>query len=168
MRAELKVTAVNAYIQLLSDKGEPEGDKLAEYVFEEDEDRLISIYVCAEVPGSYEIDYWLIGGVPYHFNKTVSSMKVYDLGAPETYEVVFKVDTVKVTCTNCTFSGGGYKNATSGNVPKGTKITVTGKTAVANPVAWEINGNLNTSYMGMTTITYTVNKNTTFKYTGFN
>ena len=98
-------------------------------------------------------------------------MKVYDLGATTTYEVVLKeevqVETVKVTCTNCTFSGGGYTNATSGNVPKGTKITVTGTNDIGNPVSWEINGSEIEGYRGMKSITYTVNRNTTFKYTGF-
>jgi outer membrane murein-binding lipoprotein Lpp len=90
MRAELKVTAVNAYIQLLSDKGEPEGDKLAEYVFEEEEGQLVSIYIHAEIPSGYEVDYWLIDGVAHHFNKTVTSIKMYNLDASAAYEVVLK------------------------------------------------------------------------------
>jgi len=170
LRPELKVSVVNAYLQLLNAEGKPEGDKLTEYVFEDDDDKMISVYVCAEVPSGYEIDHWLINGVPYYFNKTVSNFEVYDLNAPATYEAVLKekaaVAMVSVSCINCTFSGGGYTNATSGSVPAGTTITVKGSVDIGSPQYWIINGEA-LSGMGKS-FTYTVNHNTTFEYTGWN
>ena len=170
LREELKVTTINAYIQLLNADGEPEGDKLTDYIFEEMPEKKVSIYVCAEVPDNYEIDYWIINGAPYYFNKTVTNFKVVDLSETTVFEVVLKeaaapVARVSISCINCTFSGGGYTNATSGSVPKGTSITVTGSTDIGNPQYWIINGS-NKDYGK--TFTYTVNVNTTFQYTGWN
>lgn len=50
---------------------------------------------------------------------------------------VANVTTYTVSCSNCTFSGGGYTNATSGSVAAGTTITVTARGTVS---AWYING----------------------------
>ncbi|MFA5674934.1 MAG: hypothetical protein WDA65_00240 [Christensenellales bacterium] len=99
LREELKVVTVNAYMQFLDDKNKPTGDKFTEYVFEYDNDKVsgkeISVYVCAEAPKGYEIDYWLIGAVPHYFNKTVTSFKALNLKESVVYEVVLKKTAVK-------------------------------------------------------------------------
>lgn len=46
------------------------------------------------------------------------------------------VQTYGVSCTNCTFTGGGYVNATYGEVPAGTVITVTGSDPTRLPTSW--------------------------------
>ncbi len=184
LRDELKVTAINATLQFLDDKGHPTGEKFTECIFEDDDDGvrdgLISVYVEAVVPANYYVSHWLINNVPYYFAKTIRSFTVYDLDETTVYEPVFKkldptptptptpVETVTVSCTNCTFTGGGLTNATNGSVPNGTTITVTGTTDLGNPVVWLINGVTDADTMGRTSLTRTVNSNTTFRYTGYN
>lgn len=186
MRDELKVTSVNATMRFLDDKGKPTGDKFTEYVFEHDDehvsDGLITVYVEAVIPSGYVISHWLLNDVPYHFAKVSSSFTVYDLNETTVYEPVFRkasatptptpttapVETVLISCTNCTFTGGGLVNASTGSVPKGSTLTVTGMTAVGSPVVWIINGVTDEDTTGRTSITRTVNSNTTFRYTGYN
>lgn len=188
LREERKVTSINATMQFLDEKGKPTGNPFEEYIFEEDDENVkdgrITVFVEAEVPANHYVSHWLINNIPYHFNRTVNSFTVYDLNEATVYEPVFKklnptptptptttpvpVETVTISCTNCTFSGGGYTNATSGTVPKGTSVTVTGTTALGNPVIWLINGETIEATLGMSSITRTVNSNTTFRYTGFN
>lgn len=182
LRKELKVTVINAYLQLLDSKGNAKGNKVKEYVFEKAEGKKVSLYIHAEVPKNHVIDHWRINGVAHYFDKTVTGIKVFNLDTVSVYEVVLKkvaptpkpavaptkapVQKVSINCTNCTFSGGGYTNAKSGLVPKGTRITVTGTIEIGNPQYWEINGVANSSYGK--TFQYTANGNTTFKYTGYN
>lgn len=90
LREELKVAAVNAYLQLLDAKGNPTGDKMDSYVFENDVGKKISVYIGSVVPANHTIDHWRINGIPHHFNKTVTGIKVYDLHAAAVYEVVLK------------------------------------------------------------------------------
>lgn len=176
-REQLKVTSVNAYIQLLDAGGAPSGEKLYEYTFENEQDKTVSIYVRAEVPSNYQVDHWLIDGVPYYFSSSVGYFKVFDLNRTISYEAVFTksaqtqtpapaTQMVNVSCTNATFSGGGYSGATSGQVPKGTTITVTGTVDLGSPNYWIINGANNSSYGK--SFSYTVNGNTSFQYTGYN
>ena len=55
--------------------------------------------------------------------------------APTLHRTVFYT----VTCEGCTFSGGGYTNATSGKVPEGTQISVS--TVYGGGVSrWTVNG----------------------------
>lgn len=94
LRDELKVTSINAYMQFLDEKGDPSGDEFYEYVFEYDDEhvsnKLITVYVKAEIPDGYTVDYWKINGVPYYFNKTVTAFTVENLDETTVYEVVFK------------------------------------------------------------------------------
>lgn len=89
-----KISAVNAFFQLLDDKKEPTGDKISEYVINKDnnetEDGKISIYLCAQIPKGFEIDYWLINNKPHHFNKAVTEFKALDLSDSVEYEAVLK------------------------------------------------------------------------------
>jgi hypothetical protein len=170
-QVEKKVTSVNAYMQLLDSKNLPTGDQFNEKAFGNQNEK-ISVYVSAVIPKGYEIDYWLINNAKYYFNKAVTAFTVLDLNGTTVYEAVLKktaaVATVSISCINARFTGGGYTNATSGTVPKGTKLTITGIVDIGNPTYWEINGTMSDSYFSKKTITYTVNGNTTFKYTGFN
>ena len=84
----------------------------------------------------------------------------------DTTIVCVKSRTVKhtVSCTNCTFSGGGYSGATSGSVPDGTQITVTA-TSGGTIEGWTVNGSTKLQsrevpYTG-TSFTVTVEKDTT-------
>ncbi len=94
LRDELKVTSINAYMQFLDEDGNPHGDEFYEYVFEYDDEnvsnKLITVYVKAELPDGYTVDYWKINGVPYDFNKTVTAFTVEELDETTVYEVVFK------------------------------------------------------------------------------
>lgn len=186
LRDELKVTSVNATMRFLDDKGKPTGDKFTEYVFEYDDENvsggLITVYVEAVIPSGYVISHWLLNDVPYHFARVSSSFTVYDLNETTVYEPIFRkasatptptpttapVETVLISCTNCTFTGGGMVNARTGSVPKGSTLTVTGTTELGNPVVWMINGVTDNDTIGRTSITRTVNSDTTFRYTGYN
>lgn len=94
LRDELKVTSINACMQFLDEEGNPYGDEFYEYVFEYDDEhvsnKLITVYVKAEIPDGYTVDYWKINGVPYYFNKTVTAFTVENLDETTVYEVIFK------------------------------------------------------------------------------
>lgn len=135
-RAEKKLTAINAEIRFLDAEGNPAGEALTEFVFEEDyvnpvtgetcEGGKISAEISAVIPNGMVVDYWLINGVPYYYNTGVSGFVVKDLDEATTYEVVLKEKPItyyKVTCNSCNFGG-----KTSGYVAAGTKITVKGNT----------------------------------------
>ncbi|MBQ6257765.1 MAG: hypothetical protein IJJ60_14330, partial [Clostridia bacterium] len=69
-----------------------------------------------------------------------------------------------VTCTNCTFSGGGVSNASSARVEAGTTITVTTSSS-GTVVGWYVNGahkmkTRQEAFLG-SSFTLTVNKDTT-------
>lgn len=148
------VKCINCHFQFLNDKRNAAGDKFTEFDFEEpyknpatkkqEEGGLIDFYIFADVPKKKEIDYWLINGVKYQFPNNVVKFRVEDLDEATVYEVVFKgqgrtTDSkpyYTVTCYNCTFSGGGYNNATSGKVPAGTQIKFTGKSSSSEADFW--------------------------------
>lgn len=152
----------------------------------------ITVSVKAVVPKGYVLDYWRINDVPYYFNRTVTSFTVHDLNETTVYEVVLRKSNASastpkptatpdrggsrptpntnrpvmysVSCTYCTFSGGGYSNATSGSVPAGTRITVTEARRGDGEVFWSsgsyIDGNnLNP---GPRSFSYTVNSDCSF------
>lgn len=94
LRDELKVTTINAHMQFLDKYGDPTGEKFDEYVFEYDDEnvsnQVITVYVEAEVPSGYTVDYWKINEIPYYFNRTVTAFTVEKLDETTVYEVVFK------------------------------------------------------------------------------
>ena len=94
LRDELKVTTINAHMQFLDKYGDPTGEKFDEYVFEYDDEnvsnQVITVYVEADVPSGYTVDYWKINEVPYYFNRTVTAFTVEELDETTVYEVVFK------------------------------------------------------------------------------
>ncbi|MBE5761279.1 MAG: hypothetical protein E7334_04715 [Clostridiales bacterium] len=107
IRPEKKVTTINAVMQFLNKNGKPAGETFTEFVFEEDylnpvRDEVfpggkITVRVKADVPKDYEIDYWKINEVPYHFNYPVSEFTVVDLDETTVYEVVLKPKKEKKT-----------------------------------------------------------------------
>lgn len=135
LRPEKKVTTINAEMRFVNEKREAVGDPFTEFVFEnnytntatgaEVTDGTVSVEVKAVPPKGYEIDYWLINGVPYHTDKKVDSFVVENLDEATTYEAVVKEIPIvyyKVNCRFCTFSG-----RSSGSVAAGSTITVTGQ-----------------------------------------
>ena len=130
----------------------------------------------AKVPNGKKVTGWLFDETEiYPIGANVTDFVVRTLDTSMTYEPIFGkkagptappttvppnpvVRYVTVTCSNCRFSGGGYSGATSGSVPVGTKITVTGNENSSENY-WEINGS--TSGPSGRTITRTINVNTT-------
>ena len=113
----------------------------------------VTVRVKAQIPKDKKIAYWKFNDLHIDFNKTVSEMIVRTLYVSKTYEPVFGKVTKKtttttkedpqyytVTCINCTFSGGGYTNAKSGEVLAGTEITVTNRTGSTEVASWRVNG----------------------------
>ena len=198
LRPVKTVTAINATMQFLNAKDKAGGDPFTEFVFEEDyvnpvtgetvPGGTITVYVEADVPRGYEVDYWLINHVPYYYNRTVTSFRVDDLDASTEYEVVLKKkgeasSTPKpatqpnttpapteepvyynVSCIGCTFSGGGYSGATGGKVPAGTVIKVTTTYSTDYTLYWRgsITDGSNSTGGGARSHTYTVNGDCNF------
>ena len=110
----------------------------------------------ATIPKGKKISYWKFDDVKIDFDKNVTEMVVHTLNVSKTYEPVFgkaKTTTTErneppaeepqyyqVDCVDCTFSGGGYTNAHSGQVKAGTKITVTNRTNSSEVDHWVVNG----------------------------
>ncbi len=207
LRPERKVAAINAEMQFLDEKNKPKGDAFTEFVFEEDYENpvtkeampggWITVNVEAVIPRGYDVDYWLINGVPYYYSRTVRSFKVYDLNEATEYEVVLKKESApsstpkptpkptqapiyyepdpestpnstpepvtyySVSCTFCTFSGGGYSGASSGSVPAGTVITVTSSYGGTDVWYWD-GSYTDFSSVSVKSFSYTVNSDCTF------
>lgn len=85
----------------------------------------VTLNVKANCPENRRVRGWKFNGAEFRFDQTMEMFRVYDQYETMEYEPIFSSVYYKVTCKNCTFSGGGYKNAKSGSVPSGTKITVT-------------------------------------------
>lgn len=176
LRDKRTVYTVNAHMQFLNEKGKPVGQKYTEFIFGEDYEHpvsgeiypggWISVHVEADVPRGYEVDFWIINGIPYYYDRHVAGFTVYSLDETTVYEAVLKPKDVKstprptataaphvwqapevsskpepvvyysVSCRNCTFSGGGYSGAEGGSVPAGTVITVTSNFS-HDSIVWE-------------------------------
>ena len=108
----------------------------------------ITLKVIADMPKT--VDYWLFNEAKLVFNTdTITHFFVRDLDASMIYIPNAKGFVppdpnakYEVTCTGCTFSGGGYTNATSGYVRAGTYITVNmaGPRGFSYPDEWTVNG----------------------------
>lgn len=87
----------------------------------------ITAKVKAKIPGSKKVDFWRFNDAEFHFSVGITSFVVHELNASMKYEPVFAraEKYYTVSCSGCTFSGGGYTNATQGRVKYGTNITVT-------------------------------------------
>lgn len=144
------VKCINCYLQFLNDRGNASGKNYTEFDFEEDyknpvtkkteKGGLISFYIFADIPRKQEVDYWLINGVKYQYPRDIQKFRVEDLNEATVYEVVFKGEGRRtstpgntpaptryynVTCHACKYKYNGTWY-TSGKVPAGTKITISG------------------------------------------
>lgn len=164
LRDEKKVVAVNAELYFVDEKYRAKGDPFTEFVFEAPytnpvtnakiTDGTVTVLVSAIVPRGYEVDYWLINGVPYRFDRNVDSFVVENLDEATVYEVVLKEEEAtyyQVTCSDCSFNG-----KTSGKVKAGTKITVSARGGYTS--RFYVNGSLVAEYK--TSITLTINSDT--------
>ena len=158
----------------------------------------ITAQVKATVGKNQKVRGWKFNETKLYPSATINYFTVRTLNTSMTYEPIFKsVATVtdpptqrqppvevpafyRVSCINCTFSGGGHTNATSGIVPAGTKITVTNKSGSTEVSEWQVNGS--TLYRSVSiggkkgqklkvrntsnTITRTINKDTTIRCLG--
>lgn len=150
---EHTLTCINCHFQFTDAKGRAKGESYETFNFEKDyknpvtgekcEGGKLTGIVTADIPKNKTVEGWLINGVLYTPNSTVKNFLVTELDEQTVYEVVFKGSAPKktttdertpgedmvyyrVSCNNCTFSGGGYSNASGGTVPAGTHITVYG------------------------------------------
>lgn len=125
----------------------------------------------ASVPDGRRVSYWKFDEMKIDFDTDVTQFIVHMLNVSKVYEPVFGAAAKKtatpapvyytVTCTQCTFSGGGYSNATSGKVPAGTVVTVsTSYNFSLNK--WYVNGSRTSD--GGRSITCTINQNTHFEW----
>ena len=146
----------------------------------------VTVDVKAVIPKGKKIAYWKFDDTRLDFDKNVTEMLVHTLNGSKTYEPVFGTTATNpptreqppatqyytVTCHGCTFTGGGYTNATSGTVPAGTQIKAT-KSYSGEVGFWRVNGSdlgkKATPKVGMgsefhytrtTSISRTINKNT--------
>ena len=103
----------------------------------------ISLKVRGVVPWGQYVSGWKFDETEFYPNAVIRQFFVRKLNTCMTYEPIFgsdpdaKLPKVTVTCIRCTFSGGGYSNATYGEVEVGTTITVTGEGGYGS---WEVNG----------------------------
>ena len=162
-REEKKLTTINAEIRFLDAKGNPAGEALTEFVFDQDYVNPVTNETCeggkicaeikAVIPFGKTVDYWLINGVPYYYNTGITSFIVEDLNEATTYEVVLKdipITYYNVSCVNCTFNG----NA-SGRVPAGTTLTFAFADSTNTSARFYVNGALVAEYVRAITATIT-------------
>ena len=131
----------------------------------------ISVRVRAVIPAGKYVCGWKFDETEFYPNAVISTYEVRSLNTCMTYEPIFSSDPnyqlpkVNVTCIRCTFTGGGYTNATHGQVPIGTNITVNGEGGYGS---WTVNGSyLMTSenyYLESYSITRTITTNTTIVF----
>lgn len=190
------VKCINCHFQFLKANLNAGGQNYTEFDFEEEytnpvtnekkDGGLISFYVFADVPKNKEVDYWLINGVKYDYPANVTKFRVEDLNEATVYEVVYKGQkktnattppTVKyynVTCHNCKFKYNGSW-ATSGKVPAGAQITISGTSdsseAYFDGSPSSVNRHFTSPTSGSSgkyvfTYTYTVNSNVDVSFRG--
>lgn len=154
----LLVRCLNAKMGFVSGTSTTGGGYFTEFDFTEDytnkasnqteKGGRITLKVIADMPKI--VDYWLFNEAKLVFNtNTIICFFVRDLDASMIYIPNAKGFVppdpnakYKVTCTGCTFSGGGYTNATSGIVKAGTYITVhmAAPRGFSYPDEWVVNG----------------------------
>ncbi len=90
---------------------------------------------------------------------TTTPQYVYELDPDPTPEPIY----YSVSCSACTFSGGGYSGATSGSVPAGTTITVASAVASTSSVYWGGSYSVGDRWNpGPNSFSYTVNSDCSF------
>ena len=83
-----EISVINAYIQYANSANKGTGSKW-ETLRVKPEDNIV---ITADVPRGKKIDYWVINGVRYDFNKLVKTIRLTNADADFQFEVVFKND----------------------------------------------------------------------------
>ena len=104
----------------------------------------VSVRVKATVPKGKKLNYWKFDDARFDLGRQATEIVVRGLNVSRTYEAVLtgtaasgEIQYFTVSCSGCTFSGGGYSNASSGTVQSGTQITVRSSSGVSR---WSVNG----------------------------
>ena len=191
------VKCINCHFQFLNVYLNARGDDYTEFDFEDDyinpltnekqNGGMISFYLFADIPKKKEVDYWMINGVKYTYPNNVTKFRVEELNEATVYEVVFKGQTKKetpqptaapryynVSCENCRYkyNGSWY---TSGKVPAGTQITISGSSDSSEAYFTGSPSSVNRHFTSPTssssgkfvfTYTYTVNSDVKVSFRG--
>ena len=152
----LIVSCENAKMRHIKGTASAKGDSFTEFDFSKD--YINKATGAAEKAGKVtvrvsanfdRVDYWEFNEAHLTFSTNINSFFVRDLNAKMHYVPHAKQGQnstpndkpsaeayYNVSCTNCTFSGGGYSGATSGRVKAGTQITV----SASGLSKWRVNG----------------------------
>ena len=153
----LWVRAVNADMCHIKEEGANPGGYFTQYNFTDSYVNLangqtvpggqISLCVMARLPAGGQVIGWQLNGALLQFDVPVTFFFVHGLAESQTYEPLLnapasaqQTDMIRfaqVQCAGCTFSGGGYLNAQTGYVPRGTAIVLT---TAAGGAQWTVNG----------------------------
>ena len=180
LRPEKTIETINAHMYFLDANKKPAGESFKKFVFEDsykhpisgqtEAEGVISVYIEAEIPQGHMVDYWLINGVIYDTEYSISGLwveyqtesAVYEPvfakipEAPQTPEPTQPVVQYYVSCLWCSYNG-----ITEGYVPEGTTIYVVGDSTI--PGNFFVNGNkYNTEWV--TAISVTIYENTYIEF----
>ncbi len=204
-RERCTLKCINCHFQFLDANRNASGQTYTEFDFEEDykhpvtkkteKGGLMSFYVFADIPRNQKVDYWLINDVKYQFPVDVVKFRIEELNEATVIEVVFKgqarqttapgktpvptktpapTKTYNVVCHNCKYKYNGSWH-TSGKVPAGTKITISGTTdsteAYFEGSPSSVNRHFTSPHSGswgswVFSYTYTVNSDTDVTFRG--
>lgn len=188
---------INCHFQFLNEFRNAVGKDYTEFDFEEDYQNpntkktekggLMSFYVFADVPKKQQIDYWLINNVKYQYPKDIEKFRIENLNEATVIEVVFKGQSnpapgktpaptkyYNVTCHYCRYKYNGSWYS-SGKVPAGTQITISGTTdsteAYFDGSPSSVNRHFTSPHSGSSgkwvfSYTYTVNSNVDVTFRG--
>ena len=180
LRPEKTIETINAQMYFLDANKQPAGDSFKKFVFEDsytnpisgktEAEGVISVYIEAEIPQGHMVDYWLINGVVYDAEYSISGFWVEYQTESAVYEPVFAkipetpqtpeptqpVVQYYVSCLWCSFNG-----ITEGYVPEGTTIYVVGNSHITGN--FFVNGSkYNTEWV--TAISVTIYENTYIEF----
>ena len=105
LRPELKLTAVNAQMQLVDDSFNPVGSYFTEFAFDEAYDvdgkehagKTVSVEVTAIVPEGKVLSYWRINDVPYYTDSPAGTFRAIGIDASTKFEPMFGDPAPEVT-----------------------------------------------------------------------
>lgn len=194
---QLVITAVNAQLCHIKKGTTGGGGWIESFDFTEDytnratnaqeQGGQVTAKVKATIPRGKKVSGWKFGETELYPNVQVTWLLPRMLNTSMTYEPIFSgASSATVTpgptdpptavtryytvrCYNCTFSGGGYTNATSGTVAGGTTITLHANFSAVH--SWYVNGTLKlrgrkaTGYYNDQRVSFSaaINKDTTFE-----
>ncbi len=148
--APLIATSKSADLCFINAAGQGKGGWFREFDFTNDYQNLatnqteqggsITLRCRAYVAPDHKITAWEFNKVRLTFSSYVTEFIVSGLNETMEYHPLTEAVPVyyNITCDGCTFTGGGYTNATSGTVPAGTSVTF--NTKWLRVMYWNING----------------------------